>query len=277
MKIFSESSSPASLLTIPFLLSRPYYRRSVKIPNGKSSKYLAKNVRGFTLIELLVVVAIIAVLISILVPSLGEARDHAKTILCMSNLKSMGLGIGVYLTDYNGKFISTPPDWVWYDDPDIRKWQAVLTPYLGGPENHSDRPDTVEDLGVLHCPVTWVKNPTDQSIETGFMQFYGYGGSYGINNYLYVLDPSNPEYIPLENLKHPADTAMICDFFYYYWFDSQVITLWRNLAEPWKDGPHGDNLNVLWADLHVAPYDTIGCDIYEYQKDFWGDTWGLFY
>ena len=51
---------------------------------------------GFTLIELLVVVSIIALLISILLPSLRTAREQAKTVVCMSNQKGFALGNAVY-------------------------------------------------------------------------------------------------------------------------------------------------------------------------------------
>ena len=60
--------------------------------------------RAFTLIELLVVVAIIALLVSILMPSLSQARERAKTVQCIANLKEVGIAMHMYFTDYNGWF-----------------------------------------------------------------------------------------------------------------------------------------------------------------------------
>ncbi|RMF79933.1 MAG: prepilin-type N-terminal cleavage/methylation domain-containing protein, partial [Planctomycetota bacterium] len=61
------------------------------------------NPRGFTLIELLVVVAIIALLISILLPSLTEAREQARVAKCSSNMKSIMTATQLYLSDAKGR------------------------------------------------------------------------------------------------------------------------------------------------------------------------------
>ena len=87
---------------------------------------------GFTLIELLVVVAIIAVLVSILLPALSRARKSAQQVTCAANLHQLGYGTEMYLQDNND--IYYPDQNKWYS------WWAFIHPY-------------VADLNtVMHCP-----------------------------------------------------------------------------------------------------------------------------
>ncbi|MBI4582273.1 MAG: prepilin-type N-terminal cleavage/methylation domain-containing protein [Planctomycetes bacterium] len=86
--------------------------------------------RGFTLIEVLVVVAIVALLISILIPSLANARELSKRAVCLSNLSQLGVASTGYINSNKNRFC-----WGWVDysvnppKPRFRSW------YFGG-----DRP-----------------------------------------------------------------------------------------------------------------------------------------
>jgi prepilin-type N-terminal cleavage/methylation domain-containing protein len=111
---------------------------------SSSVKGLRRN-RGFTLIEVLVVVAIIALLISILLPSLARAREQARTAQCLSQLQQLGRGLIMYTNDNRGSlpgpihyalYIGTS-SWFTPGDPAVapnleqgRLWAERQVPFL---------------------------------------------------------------------------------------------------------------------------------------------------
>jgi len=87
---------------------------------------------GFTLIELLVVIAVIAVLIGLLLPALGSARDTARTLTCLSNMRQLELANALY-TDDGGTFIDAafPEEGVIPPEDIANAWPVTLTDYIG--------------------------------------------------------------------------------------------------------------------------------------------------
>jgi prepilin-type N-terminal cleavage/methylation domain-containing protein/prepilin-type processing-associated H-X9-DG protein len=123
----------------------------------KEKGTVMKKQRAFTLIELLVVISVIALLMTILLPALGRARESGKRTVCLSNLKTLQLAWGMYAYNNNEKIVvgdvqcGNPPAWVTWDDSNsptaimplsdqIRAIQAgLLYPYVG-------------NVKAYHCP-----------------------------------------------------------------------------------------------------------------------------
>ncbi|HEV2471912.1 MAG TPA: DUF1559 domain-containing protein [Chthonomonadales bacterium] len=87
------------------------------------------NASGFTLIELLVVIAIIAILAAILFPVFAQAREKARAITCISNLKQIGLGCSMYIQDYDETY---PLGYTWLST-DGNSWGGTMWTISLGP------------------------------------------------------------------------------------------------------------------------------------------------
>ena len=172
---------------------------------------MRKQSKGFTLVELLVVVAIIALLVSILLPSLGKAKEQARIVVCMSNLKGLGLGVTMYATQNDD----------WYPagasaGADEYTWDTILQPYY-------------ESYGLLACPSDKAERPwvfywgNDQY---GPPDYPRYARSYAINRAVSWMGPSSvpgyenytAELSKTSEVPNPGETIFLGEMWYStYW------------------------------------------------------------
>lgn len=107
---------------------------------------------GFTLIELLVVISVIALLLSILTPSLRKAREQVRQVVCGTNLHTIGQGIAIYASEHDDKLVSgdfSIPWAVWGDEGGECGYKEVNLGYL---LTSGTLPVPDDEDNVFFCP-----------------------------------------------------------------------------------------------------------------------------
>ena len=115
--------------------------------------------KAFTLIELLVVVAIIAVLAALVLPSLIKVRDRGKTVVCMNNMRQLGILFNLYAAD-NNYWLPHYAQEGGVGWPSIGEWFMMYKDYLTTAVPLAGGPRNIYELGKVHkifdCPATQV-------------------------------------------------------------------------------------------------------------------------
>lgn len=209
---------------------------------------------AFTLIELLVVIAIIAILAGMLLPVLSKAKQRAHVAKCLSNLRQIGLGMQMYVSEHNDTF---PPATTSQINPAITSWESPqnywLGNFLGGndpvPANLPHVPLATNRLLNPYVPVreAW-RCPADRGFGKGFEPTVAgvLGNSYRFNWYLEAGDyyHSGVAEDPESNLglkkvswvPEPTRFILMHEIAIYPWTHdgNTEITQWHNASNPGK-------------------------------------------
>ena len=134
-------------------------RNAANVACGRNHGRSGLRPGGFTLIELLVVVAIIALLVSILLPTLTAAREKARRIKCAVNVRQMVQAMNMYSDDYNGYYpaLLMPGNLL---DANRSTWHLLLGPYLN-------------TLKVKDCPTLHLYSRVDVGTTAILLTAYG--------------------------------------------------------------------------------------------------------
>lgn len=223
---------------------------------------------AFTLIELLVVIAIIAILASLLLPSLGRAREQTRAVACMSNVRQLGVAAGLYQPDYNGWIPhGLQPAHYYGTTVDTFSWGRQLLPYAVSQD-------------IYRCPSA--KFP-----GTWAPYNWGFGVMYWVNYTSRFPAGYNNDWPVLERfLGKPSLTTYLCDSAsgveagverapvnHCHTWSGRVYTTWvfDPSFEKHISDRHLGRANLLFFDGHCATYtgDELNRQAYNQPDCIW--------
>ena len=215
--------------------------------------------RGFTLIELLVVISIIAMLLAILMPSLGRAKDAARSVVCRSNLRQWHLCFTLYLTDNDNHFTpaqSTSNSWY--------QWMDLMEPYYNTDEIFTCPDAKVEPTATNFSTVEIWSDPGKTNScwrlynSTIDREYYGsYGLNYWINTKGSNTSFASENYFGTDMLKHGSNIPLFSDCAWIGGFPGDTDSPRLNEVDPYRSpgqmnrvlmNRHRDSIQAVFID-----------------------------
>ena len=202
--------------------------------------------RAFTLIELLVVIAIIAILAAILFPVFAQAKEAAKKTVCLSNNKQMGLGLYLYLNDYDdnlpmANYPNTPGNL-----PSEFSYRAGRTAFVAWNWADIIQP-YVKNYAMFKCP-----DDNSGPLVLNGSPVPGYPLSYALNMYIYLGLGGFPAFkgaigAPMSDITEPSSKLFIVESESKI---SQEVVLPASSKRAGLDR-HSGGANYVYCDTHA--------------------------
>ena len=204
------------------------------------------NRLAVTFMEVLVVVSVLLLLLAMLFPSLREAREQTRRILCQNNLKQWGVATRFYRDDHRD-YLPTEGTYLHPDQP--YTWFNVLPPYLHAPAYRDVEGvgKDIKEFPELHMWICPSKNLSPQyKSGTGKNQFH-----YALNWVLDGVDGLTPDAdiknIPIQASRHPRESLTVLMFDV---FSNVSCGAQKNVGTTY----HRDFANVLFLDGAVRAF-----------------------